>query len=81
MAAIGKNPPSSDPYPTLWRIRKLGNENWRTRKQMIPAFDNDAWIVDGGIDRKKGDAELRKSEVRKHPENPQGHTVSFACGS
>lgn len=38
---------------------------------MLPIFDNDEKIVDGVILRKNSDQELRKTEVRKHPENPE----------
>ncbi len=51
--------------------KRTGKRKWLTRKQMIPIFDNDETVVDGVILRKTSDQELRKSEVRQHPENPK----------
>lgn len=49
--------------------KRRGKRRWLTRKQLLPHFDNDESVVDGIIDRKMNDAELRKNEIRSHPEN------------
>lgn len=51
--------------------KKTGKRKWLTRKQMLPIFDNDEKVVDGVILRKTSDQELKKTEVRNHPENPK----------
>lgn len=51
--------------------RKTGKRKWLTRKQMLPYFDDDMSVVDAVVLRKKTDPELKKAEIRDHPENPK----------